>query len=103
MEGAEGICHTHKKNIINQPDHLPELLGTKAQTKRDPCLQPHMKRGCPGRTSIEKEALDPAKAQCPSVREGQGGYVAVGGWDRGREDGICSFLRGNRERGQCLK
>jgi hypothetical protein len=49
------------------------------------------------------EALNPVKAQCPSVGECQGGEVGVGGWvrehpHRSRGDGIENFQRGNQER-----
>jgi hypothetical protein len=47
---------------------------------------------------MKGEALGPVKTQCHSVGECQGGEVGVSGWERGREDGIGGFWRGNWER-----
>jgi hypothetical protein len=49
-----------------------------------------------------EDALGPVEAQCPSIREFEGGEAGVGGWvlehphrSRGREDGIRGLQREN--------
>ena len=55
---------------------------------------------------MEGEALDPVKAQCPSIGECQDREMGVSGCVGAQGeggDGIGGFRRGNQERGKHLK
>jgi hypothetical protein len=103
-QGAEGVSspiggttiwtnqYTKSSQRLN---HQPK--STHGGTYSNNCL---CSRGWPCGTSVRGEALGLVKAWCPSVGEGQDGWVGVGGLvSRGGRMGWGGFQRGNDERG----